>query len=77
MTPDALTFKIAKHADIVITRKGVVYRWCDLNGRIHRESIGHTSLGRLLARQWDAQKTPPCAGDGTLYPCGFFSWTNG
>lgn len=75
--PDALTYRIAKHAEIVVTGRGVVYRWCDYEGRIHRENIGRTSIGRLLAKQLDAQKTPRCAADGTPYPNGFFTWTNG
>jgi hypothetical protein len=75
--PDALTYRIAKHAEIVVTGRGVVYRWCDYEGRIHRENIGRNSIGRLLAKQLDAQKTPQCAADGTPYPYGFFSWTNG
>ena len=77
MVPDALTFRIAKHAEIVVTGRGVVYRWCDYEGRIHRENIGRTSIGRLLAKQLDAQKAPRCAADGTPYPYGFFTWTNG
>jgi hypothetical protein len=77
MMPDALTYRIAKHAEIVVTVRGVVYRWCDYEGRIHWENIGRTSIGRLLARQLDAQKTPRCAPDGTPYPNGFFTWTNG
>jgi hypothetical protein len=47
MMPDALTYRIAKHAEIVVTGRGVVYRWCDYEGRIHRENIGRTSIGRL------------------------------
>jgi len=66
MTPDALTFRIAKHADIVVTGRGVIYRWCDYEGRIHRH-----------AKQLDAQKAPRCAADGTPYPFGFYGWTNG
>jgi hypothetical protein len=77
MVPDALTYRIAKHAEIVVTSRGVVYRWCDYEGRIHRQNIGRTSIGRLLAKQLDAQKTPRCAADGTPYPHGFFTWTNG
>ena len=77
MTPDALTFRIAKHADIQVTSRAVIYRWCDYGGRIHREDIGCTSIGRLLAKQLDAQRPPRCAGDGTPYPCGFLGWTNG
>jgi hypothetical protein len=75
--PDALTFKIAKHAVIVVTPSSVVYRWCDYEGRLHRENIGRTSLGHLLAKQLNAQKARQCAGDGTPYPYGFFIWTNG
>ncbi len=30
MVPDALTYHIAKHAEIVVTGRGVIYRWCDL-----------------------------------------------
>jgi hypothetical protein len=77
MMPDALTYRIAKHAEIVVTGRGVVYRWCDYERRIHREDIGRTPIGRLLAKQLDSQKTPRCAADGTPYPSGFSSWTNG
>jgi hypothetical protein len=73
----ALTFGITTKAEILVTTKRVVYRWCDDEGRIHCQDIGRTSIGRLLAKQLDAQKVPRCAGDGTAYPYGFYSWTNG
>ena len=77
MAPDSLTFKIAKHADIMVTDRAVTFRWCDYDGCIHHEDIGRTSIGRLLAKQLDTHKPPQCASDGTPYPCGFFTWTNG
>jgi len=77
MYPDAIRFKIAAHADIIVSQRGVTYRWCDIDGKVRRENIGRTSIGRLLAKQLDAQKTPRCAADGTPYPHGFFTWTNG
>jgi hypothetical protein len=76
MYPDAIRFKIAAHADIIVSQRGVTYRWCDIDGKVRREDIGRTSVGRLLAKQLDAQKAPRCAADGTAYPYGFFSWTN-
>jgi hypothetical protein len=76
MQPDALRFKIAAHADIIVSQKGVTYRWCDIDGKVRREDIGRTSIGRLLAKQLDAQKAPRCAADGTPYSYGFFAWTN-
>ena len=77
MDAGALTFGITTKAEILVTTKRVVYRWCDDEGRIHCQDIGRTSIGRLLAKQWDAQKTPRCAADGTPSPYGFSSWTNG
>jgi hypothetical protein len=77
MQADAIRFKLAAHADVTVSHRGVTYRWCDIDGKVRKEDIGPTSIGRLLAKQLDAQKTPRCAADGTPYPYNFFSWTNG
>jgi len=77
MQADALRFRLASNADIIVSHRGVTFRWMDTNGMVRREDIGRTSVGRLLAKQLEAQKTPRCAADGTPYPQGFFTWTNG
>jgi hypothetical protein len=75
MQPDAIRFKIAAHADFVVSQQGITYRWCDIDGRVRKEDIGGTSIGRLLAKQLGRMNK--CAKDGTPYPEDFWSWSNG
>jgi hypothetical protein len=76
MVPDAMTFTLASHAEIVVSTKAVMFRWCDPKGLTHAENIERTAIGRLLVKHCDSQKPPRCAEDGTNYPVGFNSWTN-
>jgi hypothetical protein len=76
MQPDAIRFKLASNADIIVSQKGVTYRWMDFDGRVRKENIGGTSVGRLMARQLSGGRGR-CAKDGTPYPPDFWQWSNG
>jgi len=77
MQPDAIRFKITAHADFVVNQRGITYRWRDIDGRVRKEDIGGTSIGRLLAKQLGSNTGRRCAKDGTPYPEDFWSWSNG